>query len=321
MGLTRSLMVGGCLGVLGFAVIRLRPPTYVAQGSLYLPTIDRVGYKQITASLGATPAPSVLESHFGVETAQMIFQSESVRKILESKHVGRFVVTPLAQAGLHFELRLNTRAGAQSALKEVWTFYQSFVDTRMVTQSKRAYQMVDSEMGRLSQELANQEKRLSLSRDPTLHALGESASGVRPEVLAKIRLRRVEDERVSQTVLTIMRQLRELRPAGNDENTWLSEWATSQKKLPGRLPTLNAVIRSQDLPERVRLERTYYDTLLEYRALLLQRSFLRTAVSLENLKLEVLDPIEAVPLARNYWPAWVLALIGMGVVWASEKRR
>ena len=330
-GSLRPGFKGGLVGLLlGLLVRFVLPAVYVARVTLYFPGGSVEGFNRLTDALAAKPK-ELQDFQYQLpgsgEFAVLLFGSQGA--VGAAKDAGASIVSVenLGSGGVRCFVEARSTSAARQGLQAFWDYYESFVAEHPVSPTSRARRGLERELQKVASSLREQEVMLSRSRDARLHQLGDSAIRAKPEIMANIWRKRTEEENEGQALLDTLNTFRHRdkeQSRHSPEQSWTSLWSAGQKRLPGALPRFQVKTRKQDLLERIRLEREYYDKLLEFRSLLLQASFMRTLEALETSDYEILDPIRVEKKPRNwFYPLgfFVLGFASSGLVSSLMQRR
>jgi len=293
--------------LLGLVFAAVQPRAHTAEVTLYFPGVDTHLFSQLTQALRAEPIQSGLIQEAGPDTrdlaatAAVILQSQaaasSVLKDLASvASLTRFQSRLVIEEGPGSSLRLHLEAGSAEAarleLQALLEYYNDFVKRNPLTRVGRTRRKLDKRLLELVKHLRGMEQRLSRSRSAELQKLGDKIIRADPKLMRQIWLKRAEEQQKSRELLNKLQRIREEpRTATSAEEKWLQEWAQGKKSNPPVSRALQMSVRPQELLERARLEREYYEALLQYRSLALQQSFFLTWETLESSDFEIIDPI------------------------------
>lgn len=288
------------------------PPRYLAQATLFFPGVNSQLYLKLCQALQTDPSVRELPMAEGPMPAQenlarLVLGSRLAAESAAMRAPARFVSS---SSGLKIQVEASSAELARQQLEALLAYYDGFVKNTPLSPSGRTRLVVEKQLEAVAQHLRETEVKLSQSSDSSLRQLGDTAIQADPKVMAQVWLNRTEDEAVGRAILDTLEQLREQHPAENlPVSKWLSRWAGAANRLPGANPRLTGKVRKEDLLTRLKLERSYFDTLLKYRSLLLQHSFLRTLESLEKPSYEIIDPPSVEPVSKERTCLW-LALTG-----------
>jgi hypothetical protein len=342
----RAALVGGALGLL---VTLAGPRSYVADATVYFPSINATQFKQMTQVLKAEPgntewsnAAPASDSQV-VEAACVLLRSRAA--VVQGLRDSKINLTPgwlgdpiesLRQNDIQTEILQGTtvrlsvrfpRAEAARALcQSLLDYYTTFVHDHRLTNTARTRDHLEKKLIRLDRRLSVLEHKLTDNSRLGLRNLGDSV--VRPDAktMRELWKKRILEHGSSQRLLEEMRRVRQEsaqdkdKPDNDlDDENWIQRWgstAQGNSDLPNN-------VRQADVPSRLELERVYEETLLLYHSALLQHDFLSTWESLENFDYELVDPVsvqaEAVP-GRAARRAALGALIGLALALLLGRR-
>ncbi|MBS2034782.1 hypothetical protein JST97_07335 [bacterium] len=330
--------LGGLVGgLLGLAIGWAAPPLTKASATLYFPGVNQQLFRKLSEALQADPAgPGATSSPETVTVAKeklahLIFTSRAaIQGCLEDRspaEVERFManleVTELASGGLKISVQDRSSESARAKLQALIEYYDSFVAEHPLSPVARTCKQLEEQLDRVAETLRKTEEKLAASSDQRLRVLGDLAIQADPKIMEQLWVRRSEDDETGRAILDVLQNLREADAKGPaSKHGWVGHWATGGK-IPGKAPRPKSPVRSQDLLGRMRLERNYFDTLLKFRSLLLQRSFLKTLESLESDEYEFIDPPHLDPPSRqqNLLLGGVSGLLlGLLAGWLARRR-
>jgi hypothetical protein len=330
----RSLIGWTLLGiVLGAGWALIQPRHYVAQVTVYFPSVQPELFLNLTQALRADPArgadlPNLTGRPDVSQVASVVFRSAAaaefaLKRAGQDASAAWKMTDPVSalQARLQvqttdpstLQLRLESRSGndARVMLQAVLDYYSDFVKKTPLTRVRSARESTEARLAKVVKYLRLLEEKMTRSTSAELRALGDQALKANPKVMTQVWLRRMDEESRGRELLDKLQRIRGNRkPGDRSEEVWLTEWARGQKANPRPSQGLMRPVRSQDLQQRAQLEREYYEALLKHRSLVLQHSFLLTWESLENHDFEIIDPLNV----RSSRVNWMLAgLVGGGV--------
>jgi len=150
--------------------------------------------------------------------------------------------------------------------------------------------VVEAQWKETAKALRKCEASLAQSDDPSLRRLGKVSNEARGKVVQEIWLRRSEEQAVSRSLLDLLEKLRREKSSPSPLSLLAKDWPLAPPALARQDSHLRNSPSKGGLLDQIRLERSYYDTLLKFRSLTLQLSFLKTLESLENPRYEMIDP-------------------------------
>lgn len=335
-GLIGSMLVGGCLGL---AANLLRPTSYQASVSIYFPTVNPQLLSKLNEALQASP-----DSDFDSRAGQMSTSKPSslAGTILKSQAAAEYALTkagentnarrwsdPLGEFESHLtvvesapdtltlKLTARTAESARNKQQGLLDYYSQFTKKNPLTRVRQSKELLEERLAKTARQLRTLEEKMSRSSSRELRSLGDSTLKANPKVMTQLWLRRLEEDQQGRDILNKMQKVRGTagKSARIDEK-WLGKWSKDQKAAWRPSPGLSKVtVRRQDLVERAKLERDYYEALLRYRAYLLQHSFLQTWDDLENTDFTVVDPVRVRSYRQSSW-IWPLSGALLGLLYA-----
>ncbi|MBT9585602.1 hypothetical protein IV102_19835 [bacterium] len=337
------VLLGSLLGGLGGM---LQPRAYLSEVTLYFPAVHPKLLANLTQALRAEPdsvgslpgAGSLDVSQIAITILRSQAAAEYALNQAGISSASRWQGDPVQelQQGLQIEAAepatvvVKVRWRSASRAKDLGTglldYYHQFTKKTPLTRVRQAREACELRLTQIRKQLTRMEEQLSRSASRDLRSLGDASLKVNPKVMSEVWMRRVDEEGRSRELLDKMQKVRGNPPATDPDEKWLAEWAAGRKlgvKTPKAL--LRTPVRRQDILERARLERDYYEALLKHRSLVLQHSYLRTWEALENPDFEIIDP-QRVHSLRAPIVNWVLggavagALLGV-LFWIGRRRR
>lgn len=311
----------------------MAPRRYLASVTLLFPEVQDKSFSNLLRALKggpdrlAGPVEQGARSGRVQETAALVFQSEAARDfVVTGSGAGprdglSLTVSSPQDGALRLELESRNDELARQQLQFCLDYYQDFVRKTPLSRSAFARRACDLRLSQLVKKLRQLEEKMSQSAFPDLRRVGDKAIKSNPKVLSELWIKRMEDEGSSRSLLDLMQRVRGSESGGApEEAAWMLNWGEGLRSGPKPSRGLARPVRRQDLLARAALERDYYEGLLTYRSLVLQRSFLLTCESLESFGFEILDPIrvrtkpkpyrdkvlQGSALAFLFWLLWAL---------------
>ncbi len=327
----------GLLGLLiGMALGWAVPPLTKASATLYFAGVNPQLFRKLSEALQADPAgPGASSSPETVTVAKeklahLILTSRAAAQVCLTDRspaaVEHFMllleVKELASGGLLVSVKNRSGETARAQLQALIEYYDAFVVEHPLSPVARTRKQLEEQLDRVAEQLRKTEEKLATSGDQRLRLLGDLAIQADPKIMEQVWVRRGADDEAGRAILDVLQNLRETDSKEAGKHGWAGNWA-SGGKIPGKVPRPRSPVRTQDLLSRMRLERNYYDTLLKFRSLLLQRSFLKTLESLESDEYEFIDPphLEAPSRKENVLMGGLLGmLIGLLAGWLGRRR-
>ncbi len=314
-----SLLVLGIGAGLGLVWAGLSPQHYEAQTTLFFPGVKTDLYLKLCQALQSDPStPSV-----ALPDSPAVQEQENLARLIFSSHAAARAASLPSPAqvetrpgGLCIRVQGRSAEKSRAHLESILTYYDETLKQLPPAGLGKARQTIEGQLNQVAQQLRQVETRLANSSDARLRQLGDSAIQADPKVMELVWLRRSQDESAGRVLLDALEELRQEKPgSGSPALDWARNWAPDLKKKPGGRPKLRDKVRKADLLERLQLERSYSDTLLKFRSLLLQHSFLRTLEDLETTGYEIIDPATVQPLPKT--GTYLLCLLaGTGLAFA-----
>ena len=298
-----------------------QPHWYLGESTVFFPGLNRSLFTKLAQALQADPSmkevpltetPTLAQENL----ARLILASASASSAAGLEQPATLTAV---SGGLVLQVRSKSAEGASHQLERLLEYYDAFVKDHPTSSLSRTRRLLEDQLAAVAQHLRKTEEKMALSSDPQLRALGDGSGKVDSKVLAQVWLKRSEEQAVGRALLDTLQQLREQHPGQNyPVSDWTARWsprgaATSRPRLG---------VRRQSLLARLKLERSYADTLLKYRSLVLQHGFLKTLESLDSAPYEIVDPPRARKLGKGRLYAWsslagaLLGLVG-AVLWQA----
>jgi hypothetical protein len=334
----RKIVLGLVGGLLGLAAGWAAPPLTRASATLYFPGVNPQLFRKLSDALQGDPAgPGASSSSETVTVAKeklahlILTSRAAIQGCLTDRSpaavesfMANLEVTELPSGGLRVAFQDRSPETARANLQALIEYYDGFVSEHPLSPVARTRKQLEEQLDRVAEQLRKTEEKLATSSDQRLRLLGDLAIQADPKIMEQLWIRRSEDDETGRAILDVLQNLREANATGPAaKHGWVGHWA-SGGKIPGKVPRPRAPVRSQDLLSRMRLERNYYDALLKFRALMLQRSFLKTLESLESDEYEFIDPphLDAPSHKQNLiWGGASGLLLGILAGWLLKGRR
>lgn len=299
---------------LGLAVCWWQPRLYVGEIVVYFPAVRADLYIPLTKALRTeieeqTIPASTSPSSDTAAVAALILSSQAARADALNR-VGAHPRTVRSLSCLvddkvsavKIQVKSSSLDSARGMPQALLDYYSGFVAKQSLSRAAQARTSVEKRLKLLAEELAKLEEQMRRSASQDLRALGDATIGAKKEVMSQIWLKRLEREGRSRNLLAKMSRIRTSQGKGVNpvEETWLADWGGGVTVLPR--PAISGVsTRPQDLLKAARLERAYYQALVNYRSLILQQSFWLTMEALETPDYEVVQPLSVEPEEKQWW--------------------
>lgn len=293
-----SPLIGALLGLL---LCGIWPQRHLGSLTLFFPPLDPALYQQLCQALDAQGAAGPVESGSqGPAHEQLAWLVLASQAAAGSARLESPVRLERLSSGLRVQVVAGSPERARQQLEQLLAYLDKFLQDHPVYPYRRTRLALEGRLGEVAQHLLELEAKLQAPKG--------AASGVQAgRVQAEMWLRRSEEEATGRAILDTLRQLRGEELARSSEYAWVQRWL---KGKPSASPARPGV-RRFDLKRQAGLERNYQDTLLRYRMLLLQLSFLQTLEGLTDTHFEVVDPASVRPQPKGW--AW-LAAAAVGAV-------
>ena len=281
--------------LLGLLFCWLWPQRHLGSLTLFFPPLDPGLYQQLCQALDGQVVPATVESGpQGPPQEQLAWLVLSSQAAAGSARLESPVRLERLSSGLRVQVVAGSPERARQQLEQLLAYLEKFLQDHPVHPYRRTRLALEGRLVEVAQHLLELEGKLQAPKGaaPVVQA---------GRVQAEVWLRRSEEEATGRAILDTLRQLRSEELARSSEYAWVQRWL---KGKPSSSPVRPGV-RRFDLKKQAGLERNCQDTLLRYRMLLLQLSFLQTLESLTDTHFEVVDPASVRPQSKTW--AWLAA--------------
>lgn len=293
--------------LLGLVLCWLWPQRHLGSLTLFFPPLDPGLYQQLCQALDGQVAPGPLESGpQGPPQEQLAWLVLSSQAAAGSARLESPVRLTRLSSGLRVQVVAGSPERARQQLEQLLAYLDKFLQDHPVHPYRRTRLALEGRLGEVAQHLLELEGKLQAPKT----GLGPQSGRVQAEVW----LRRSEEEATGRAILDTLRRLRGEELARSSEYAWVQRWLKGKPSAPPARPG----VRRFDLKKQAGLERNYQDTLLRYRMLLLQLSFLQTLEGLTDTHFEVVDPASVRPQPKSW--GW-LAAAALGALFAGLLNR
>lgn len=243
-----------------------------------------------------------------LEREQMAILVLQSHKAQESANIARPPLCTMANGGIHISIWSPSADQARKSMLDLLDYHSKFSNENPNSRAALTARALDERMQKMSKELRTLETKLSESGSPQLQALGDAALKSQASVLRELWLRRSETEANGRIVLETLQRIREAdQKHRGDDSDWIRRWTPLVGPSPATPRPINH--RKLDFANQLRLERTYGDSLLKFRSLLIQLELLRTAAQLDSVEFVLVDPPYVEPQKKPWLPGTAVALV------------